>query len=80
MRVSLTSHIPPMSDFGPRISSGVVVHIPRIGVYNLHMIRVNIFLPERVVAALKALSEKTGLSYAEHIRRAIDAYLKKTKD
>ena len=47
--------------------------------YDLHMIRVNIFLPERVVAALKALSEKTGLSYAEHIRRAIDAYLKKEK-
>lgn len=41
------------------------------------MIRVNLFLPERVVAALKALSEKTGLSYAEHIRRAIDAYLKR---
>lgn len=47
--------------------------------YDLPMIRINIFLPERVVAALKALSEKTGLSYAEHIRRAIDAYLKKEK-
>lgn len=41
------------------------------------MHRVNIFLPERVISALKALSEKTGLSYAEHIRRAIDAYLKR---
>ena len=51
--------------------------IPRKGVYDRHMIRVNLHLPERVVAALKALSEKTGLSYAEHIRRAIDAYLKK---
>jgi predicted DNA binding CopG/RHH family protein len=46
-------------------------------VYDLHMLRVNIFLPEPVVAALKALSEKTGMSYAEHIRRAIDAYLKR---
>jgi predicted DNA-binding protein len=41
------------------------------------LIRTNIHLPEKVVAALKALSEKTGLSYAEHIRRAVDAYLKK---
>ena len=31
---------------------------------------------EPVFAALKALSEKTGLSVAEHIRRAIDEYLK----
>jgi hypothetical protein len=54
-----------------------LLDLPGIGVYDLHMIRINIFLPERVVAALKALSEKTGLSYAEHIRRAIDAYLKK---
>ena len=41
------------------------------------MKRTHIFLPEPVIAALKALSEKTGLSVAEHIRRAIDAYLKK---
>ena len=39
------------------------------------MKRTHIFLPEPVVVALKALSEKTGLSVAEHIRRAIDEYL-----
>lgn len=43
------------------------------------MKRTHIFLPNPVVAAIKALSEKTGLSVAEHIRRAIDAYLKRQK-
>lgn len=41
------------------------------------MKRTHIFLPELVIAALKSLSEKTGLSVAEHIRRAIDEYLKR---
>lgn len=41
------------------------------------MKRTHIFLPEQVVDALKALSQKTGLSVAEHIRRAIDEYLKR---
>ena len=40
------------------------------------MKRTHIFLPESVIAALKTLSEKTGLPVAEHIRRAIDEYLK----
>jgi hypothetical protein len=79
MRVSTIPSVPTNRPLGHLRPSGGVGAIPTIGVYNLHMIRVNIFLPERVVAALKALSEKTGLSYAEHIRRAIDAYLKKEK-
>lgn len=37
------------------------------------MKRTHVFLPEPVVAALKALSEKTGLSVVEPIRGAIDA-------
>jgi len=41
------------------------------------MKRLNFFLPEQVIAALQALSDKTGLTVSEHIRRAIDAYLKK---
>jgi predicted DNA-binding protein len=44
------------------------------------MIRTNIFLPEPLIRRLKALSEKTGLSVAEHIRRAIDDYLKKQRE
>jgi predicted DNA-binding protein len=43
------------------------------------MKRLNFFLPEQVIAALQSLSEKTGLTVSEHIRRAIDAYLKKNK-
>ena len=37
---------------------------------------VNIYLSEPQIAALKALSEKSGLAYAELIRRAVDQYLK----
>lgn len=39
------------------------------------MIRVNYHLTEEQISRLKALSEKTGLSVAELIRRAVDAYL-----
>lgn len=43
------------------------------------MKRTNIFLPEQLIERLKALAAKTGLSVAEHIRRAIDEYLKRQK-
>jgi predicted DNA-binding protein len=43
------------------------------------MRKLNFYLPEQVMAALQALSDKTGLTVSEHIRRAIDAYLKKNK-
>lgn len=35
----------------------------------------SLLLPEQSIQALKKLSEKTGLSVSEHIRRAIDIYL-----
>jgi len=41
------------------------------------MKRVNYHLPEQTIDRLKALSKETGLSVADLIRRAIDAYLKK---
>lgn len=44
--------------------------------YIAGMKRTHMFLPEPTLAALRALSDKTGLSVAELIRRAIDAYLK----
>lgn len=47
--------------------------------YNVRMKRTNIFLPEQLLAKLRALAEKTGLSVAEIVRRAIDEYLKKNK-
>jgi len=43
------------------------------------MNRTNIYLPEQLKSALKSLSDKTGLSVAELVRRAIDEYLKKQK-
>jgi Ribbon-helix-helix protein, copG family len=39
------------------------------------MIRTNIFLTEPQLAALRRLSDSTGLSVAELIRRAIDTYM-----
>jgi predicted DNA binding CopG/RHH family protein len=53
--------------------------MPHKGVYDVYMRRVNVFLSEPQIAALKALSEKTGLAYAELIRRAIDMFLKTRK-
>ena len=41
------------------------------------MKRFQTFLPNTIVEKLRALSEKTGLSIAEHIRRALDDYLVK---
>jgi predicted DNA-binding protein len=43
------------------------------------MKRTNIFLPIPMLERLARLSEKTGLSVAEHIRRAIEAYLKRVE-
>lgn len=39
------------------------------------MKRTNVHLSEKQLEALKALQEETGITTAEHIRRAIDAYL-----
>ena len=43
------------------------------------MKRTNIYLTEPSGQKLQALAEKTGLSMAELIRRAIDDFLKKQK-
>jgi hypothetical protein len=48
-------------------------------VYNTYMIRVQYDLTEKKVAALRGLSQKTGISVAELIRRAVDAFLKTSK-
>ncbi len=40
------------------------------------MKRTHVFLPDQMIALLHALAKKTGLSVAEHIRRALDLYLK----
>lgn len=46
------------------------------GVYTiLIMRRVNLHLTEQQILQLQALSLDTGLSVAEHVRRALDEYL-----
>lgn len=40
------------------------------------MISCHFHLTSQELEALRELAEKTGLSVAEHIRRAVDAYLK----
>jgi predicted DNA-binding protein len=43
------------------------------------MVKVNYHLAERQIEALKELSKREGLSVAELIRRAIDAWLENGK-
>jgi hypothetical protein len=43
------------------------------------MRRVNYYVTEIQAIKLKVLSEATGLSVSEHIRRAIDLYLKELR-
>ena len=43
------------------------------------MIRVNYHLTEQQIAALKKLSARTGITVAELIRRAVDAYISKRR-
>jgi predicted DNA-binding protein len=50
------------------------------GVYTEHMIRVNIHLTEKQRETLRNLARATGLSVAEHIRRAIDEYLRRVDE
>jgi predicted DNA binding CopG/RHH family protein len=41
------------------------------------MKRINTHLTKQQIESLKKLADKTGLTVAEHIRRAIDEYLAK---
>lgn len=44
-----------------------------------HMKRTNFFYPPELLDRLKALKASTGLPVSEHIRRAIEDYLKRHK-
>ncbi|HUW11181.1 MAG TPA: ribbon-helix-helix protein, CopG family [Anaerolineae bacterium] len=44
------------------------------------MKRYNVYLTDKQMEALKALSQRTGLSVSEHMRRAVDAYLHEQPD
>ena len=39
------------------------------------MIRTNVYIPEQQFDAMKKLSKETGISFSEHIRRAVSQYL-----
>lgn len=43
--------------------------------YNVCMIRINLYITKTQQDALKYLNEQDGLSISEHIRRAIDRYI-----
>lgn len=42
--------------------------------------RVNFHISESLLEELKELSEKTGISQSELFRRAVDAFLKKSRE
>lgn len=44
------------------------------------MNRQHVHLTDRQLAALRALANRTGLSVAEHIRRAVDDYLRQQRE
>jgi predicted DNA-binding protein len=43
------------------------------------MKRTNINLSDKQDAVLREIAKDTGIKYAEHVRRAIDAYIKQIK-
>lgn len=43
------------------------------------MKRINLHLTDKQIAALKLRAKETGMTAAEHVRRAVDAYLAKGK-
>lgn len=47
--------------------------------YNVGMIRTNVFLPEPLLARLRKLAAQRDVSVAELIRLAITEYLKRQK-
>lgn len=43
------------------------------------MRRTNFYFPEALLARLAALRERTGIAVSEHIRRAVEDYLRRNK-
>lgn len=46
----------------------------------LDAVRTNIYLPKKQDAALRALADHTGVTFVEHLRRAVDFYLAFSED
>jgi hypothetical protein len=48
--------------------------------YNLPIMkRINVYLSDKQDATLREIVKDSGIKYAEHVRRAIDAYIKQVK-
>lgn len=43
------------------------------------MKRTNIYFPPKQKEALERICEETGLSFAEHVRRAVDLYIEELR-
>jgi len=43
------------------------------------MIKVNMYFSEKDVSSIKKLAVETGLSFSEHVRRAVTLYLESLK-
>lgn len=46
-------------------------------VYTVSMIRINLYIAEKQRKALRDLAINTGITVSEHVRRALDEYIKK---
>ena len=57
-----------------------LLDIRQEGVYNVSMKRTNFHLTLEQIKRLKKISKETGLSVAELIRRAVDAFLSRKKN
>ena len=67
-------------DNPPNDCAAVELDKNSIGVYTICMQRVNFHLTENQIKSLRQLSDKTGLSVAELIRRALDDWLKRSEE
>ena len=65
----------------PALDGQTVVYFPRLRMpamcYNRRMKRVAMFFTESQRQRLRALSQKTGLSVSELVRRAVDEFLER---
>ena len=53
------------------------IHNARMICYTFSMTPYHFFMPAKMVAALRSLSERTGLKVSDLIRRSIEDYLRK---
>lgn len=51
-----------------------------VSVYNIHIMkRINIYISDRQDEDLRQIALDTDVKFSEHVRRALDAYIKRMK-